>query len=131
MTTTSPDEPDFNLVRLYYEPKIKNIARALIEPHPGIEQITGRLCEHKADGRIDKNKVSAAGLLKYYYKWAYYDSERYFREIDCSVDGCDYYTAPFGNSGNLTAYITHLNNDHLMRFYEIGESILKLIDPLR
>jgi hypothetical protein len=128
--TTSLEKPVVNLVRLYYEPKIRNIARALMEPHPGVEQITGRLCERNADGKIDKNRVSAAGLLKYYYKCADYDSERYFWEIDCPVDGCDYYTAPFKKEGNLTEYISHLNDDHLMSFYEIGETVLKLLDLL-
>ena len=71
--TTSLEKPVVNLVRLYYEPKIRNIARALMEPHPGVEQITGRLCERNADGKIDKNRVCAAGLLKYYYKCADYD----------------------------------------------------------
>lgn len=80
--------------------------------------------------QLDKNRVCAAGLLKYYYKCADYDSERYFWEIDCPVDGCDYHTAPFKKEGSLTAYITHLNDDHLMRFYEIGETVLKLLDLL-
>jgi hypothetical protein len=128
--TTSLEKPVVNLVRLYYEPKIRDIARAFMEPHPGITQIRGRLCERSADGRIDKNRVSAAGLLKYHYNWAYYDSERYFWIIHCLVDICNYHTAPFNKEGDLTAYISHLNDDHLMSFYEIGESVLKLLDLL-
>jgi hypothetical protein len=128
--TTRLEKPHLNLLRLYYEPKIRNIARAFMEPPPGITQIRGRLCEHNTGGRINKNIVSAAGLLRYHYKCAYYDSERYFWIIYCSVDVCNYHTAPFGKSGNLTAYISHLNDDHLMSFYEIGESVLKLLDLL-
>jgi hypothetical protein len=131
--TTSLEKPVVNLLRLYYEPKIRNIARAFMEPHPGVEQITGRLCERNADGKIDKNRVSAAGLLKFYYKCADYDSQHFFfGVINCSVDGCDYSTGTFdeNKSDNLTTYITHLNDDHLMSFYEIGESVLKLLDLL-
>jgi hypothetical protein len=131
ITTTTLEKPVVNLVRQYYEPQIRNIARALMESHPGVEQImTGRLCERNADGKIDKNMVSAAGLLRYHYKCADYDSERYFLEIDCPLDGCDYYKPPYDKSSNLTAYITHLNDDHHMSFYEIGETVLKLVDLL-
>jgi hypothetical protein len=126
--TTGLQKPRPNLLRLYYEPKLRDIARAFMDPPRGITQIRGRLCEHNTGGWINKKVVSAAGLLRYHYKYAYYDSERYFWIIYCSVDVCNYHT--FGKSGNLTAYITHLNDDHLMSFYEIGESVLKLIDLL-
>jgi hypothetical protein len=102
-----------------------------MEPRPGITQIRGRLCLHKDDGKVDKNIVSAVGLLKYHYRGEYFDSEHCFGIIIyCSVDVCNYHTAPLGKEGNLTAYISHLNEDHLMSFYEIGESVLKLLDLL-
>jgi hypothetical protein len=126
--TTDLQKPRPNLLRLYYEPKLSDIARAFMDPPRGITQIRGRLCSYNGYKKVDKSRVSAVGLLKYHYKYAYYDSERYFWIIYCSVDVCNYHT--FGKSGNLTAYISHLNDDHLMSFYEIGESVLKLIDLL-
>ena len=119
-----------NLLRLYYEPKLIDIARALMDPRRGITQIRGRLCSYNGYKKVDKSRVSAVGLLKYHYKCAYYDCERYKQIIHCSADVCNYHTAPRNKPGNLTEYITHLNDDHLMSFYEIGESVLKLIDLL-
>ena len=130
MTTTSLEEPHLNLLRLYYEPKLRDIARALMDPPRGITQIRGRLCSYNGYKKVDKSRVSAVGLLRYHYKYAYYDCERYHWIIYCSVDVCNYHTAPFNKPGNLTEYISHLNDDHLMSFYEIGESLLKLLDLL-
>ena len=101
-----------------------------MDPPHGITQIRGRLCSYNSYKKVDKSRVSAVGLLKYHYKYAYYDCERYKWIIYCSVDVCNYHTAPVNKPGNLTEYISHLNDDHLMSFYEIGESVLKLLDLL-
>ena len=102
-----------------------------MDPPRGITQIRGRLCSYNGYKKVDKSRVSAVGLLRYhYYNCAYFDSERYFWIIYCSVDVCNYHTAPHNKPGNLTEYISHLNDDHLMSFYEIGESVLKLLELL-
>jgi hypothetical protein len=102
-----------------------------MEPHPGITQIRGRSWSYNGYKKVDKSRVSAVGLLRYHYNnCEYYDCERYRWIIYCSVDVCSYHTAPLNKPGNLTEYISHLNDDHLMSFYEIGESVLKLLDLL-
>ena len=106
MTTTSLEEPHLNLLRLCYEPKLRDIARALMDPPRGITQIRGRLCSYNGYKKVDKSRVSAVGLLKYHYKYAYYDCERYKWVIYCSVDVCNYHTAPFNKPGNYWIYFT-------------------------
>jgi hypothetical protein len=86
-----------------------------MDPPRGITQIRGRLCSYNGYEKVDKSRVSAVGLLKYHYKYAYYDCERYKWVIYCSVDVCNYHIAPFNRPGNLTEYISHLNDDHMMR----------------
>jgi hypothetical protein len=113
-----------------FNAKVKKIADILMQPQrPAIEQIYGGMyVREKATGKSNMNKVCAMGLLMYHHD--YNNKNVTWDDIvnfHCGIDGCTFRS---GNDPTIYSYIIHLNDYHHLRFYQIGEELLKLCQQI-